>query len=402
MKKELLIPLIIVLSLLVGTTIVVLYGRGYRFGFSPNGRPEILGTGLLVATSMPDGAGVYINDHLTTATDNTINLAPGEYNVKIVKDGYFPWVKRVKVQEEVVSKTQALLFPKAPKLGNITSIGIKDAVIDPSFTKIAYTVASVSARKNGIYILDMTNKPILTLQSASKQIVDDTFDTFSQSSISWSPDGTQILAGVPNQKRTQTSYYLVNTNSSNQNPKDVTATLQSVKAVWDQERQEKERANLSVLKPGLRKTILKNFKNPRFSYDESKILYEASTSAELPIIISPRLIGTNPTEEERLLKKGQIYAYDIKEDKNYKILDEEEAKNKELLLAWFSDSNHMVRVFDRKIEVMDYDGTNRTTVYAGPFVDNYVFPWPNESKLLIVTTLGNPDIPPNLYTIELK
>jgi hypothetical protein len=51
---------------------------------------------------------------------------------------------------------------------------------------------------------------------------------------------------------------------------------------------------------------------------------------------------------------------------------------------------------------MDYDGQNKTTIYAGPFIDDYVFSWPDGSKILILTNLGNPSILPNLYTIGLK
>ena len=56
---------------------------------------------------------------------------------------------------------------------SITNIGVLNPVIDPSQTKIAYAVASQSAVKNGIYVLDMSVSPILTLQNASTQIVQD-------------------------------------------------------------------------------------------------------------------------------------------------------------------------------------------------------------------------------------
>ena len=119
----------------------------------------------------------------------------------------------------------------------------------------------------------------------------------------------------------------------------------------------------------------------------------------MPLIISPRIIGANSTQEERQINKGNIYVYDLREDKNFKILD---SMPEELSLTWFPDSKHLIFVNDRKISIMDYDGLNKTTVYAGPFVDNYVFPWPDGSKILMLTDLGNPAISPNLYTIGLK
>ena len=71
-------------------------------------------------------------------------------------------------------------------------------------------------------------------------------------------------------------------------------------------------------------------------------------------------------------------------------------------LSWLPDSRHLIFVHDKKIDIMEYDGTNVTTVYAGPFVDSYVFPYSNASKIVILTNLGNPNITPNLYTLGLK
>src|SRR5476651_1536609 len=127
MRKQITISALILLFMLTATAIVVLYGRGYRFGFD-KGSPNLSGTGLLVATSSPDGAQVFVNNHLTTATANTINLAPGTYDVKISKEGYLPWEKTLVVKNEVVTKADALLFPTAPKLESITNLGAQTPV----------------------------------------------------------------------------------------------------------------------------------------------------------------------------------------------------------------------------------------------------------------------------------
>lgn len=398
MKKQLLIYLAIFLFIVAGTALVILYGRGYRFGIG-GGRPGFSGTGLLVATSNPDGAEVFVNNHLTTATNNTINLYPGDYEIKISKEGYFPWVKKIKIQKEVVSKAEALLLPTTPQLEAVTSTEVDSLAIDPTLTRIAYTVSSQSAKKNGIYVLDMTTKPILTLRSASNQIADDTTEAFSKAKLSWSPDGQQLLATVSATPEKTSSTYLLSASGFNQNPQDVTETLMSVKSQWEKDKQEKEKAVMNGLKKQLASMISDDFKVNAWAYDETKILYEASRSADLPVIIKPRLIGTNSTSEDRSIKKGSIYVYDIKEDKNYKILDSLSPTD---LLSWYPDSKHLLYVHDKKINIMDYDGLNQTTIFAGPFIDSYVFPWPNGSKILILTNLGNTATAPNLYTIGLK
>ena len=400
MNRQLIFAIATVLLLLLATTAVIFYGRGYRPGFD-NGRLNVAGTGLLVATSRPDGASVFINGNLTTATDNTINLPPGEYTIKIFKDGYFPWEKKLKVQKEVVTKADALLFPSAPKLESITNIGVRNPVLDPSQTRIAYAVVSQSARRNGIYVLDLSTRPILTLQSSSTQIADDTLDLFSQSSFVWSPDGDELIATI---SATQASY-LLDASRFNQFPSNVTATLENLGLTFEGERQEKENARLNSLPSKLRDMVKDNFSILEWSLDDSKTLYSASKSAELPIVISPRLIGSDSIPEQRNIEGDLIYVYDIKEDKNFKILD---LSQKDLSpdasgsFSWFPDSKHLLYIHDNKVDILEYDGSNLTTVYAGPFEDGFVFPWPDGSKIVILTNLGNPDILPNLYTIFLK
>ncbi|MDO8658835.1 MAG: PEGA domain-containing protein [Candidatus Levybacteria bacterium] len=407
MKKQLLISFLIILFLITGTVLVVLHGKGYRFGFE-KGKPDLSGTGLLVATSSPNGAQVFVNGHLTTATDNTISLSPGDYTIKIFKEGYFPWEKKIKIQKEIVSKAEALLFPTYPKLESITAREVKSPVIDPSMTKVAYTSGSQSIKKNGIFVLDMSSKPILTLQSASTQIADDTADKFSDAKLSWSPDGKDLIATISGELRSPTTY-LLSASGSNDSPKDVTATLDSVDASWKNDKEEKEKAQLETLKTDLRKVISQNFRIISWSPDETKLLYEASQSATIPLIIKPRLIGTDSTPEVRVLEKDSIYVYDIREDKNFKINienwnlpDNKGNFQKPKPLSWFPDSKHLVYVHDNEINIMEYDGLNLTKIYAGQFTDNYVFSWPNGSKIVILTNLNNPSISPNLYTIGLK
>jgi hypothetical protein len=400
--KKLLIPAIIVLFLIIVTAIVVILGRGYSLNFNGNGS-ILSGTGLLVATSSPDGAQVIINGHLTTATDNTINLAPGDYDIKIFKEGYFPWEKKITIKNEVVSKADALLFPTAPQLASITNVGILNPVIDPSFTKIAYAVASQSAVKNGIYVLDMSVRPILTLQNASSQITQDLTNTFSQATFAWSPDSAQILATIS--KGNASTKYLLDASTLNQAPQDVTETIDSVNSSWQKIKTDKDTAQLNSLPKALRTVVGNDFNVLQWSADETKILYQASQSATIPLIITPPLIGTDSTPQVRAIIKGEVYTYDIKEDRNYLILSSlptSQVDSGELPIMWYPDSKHLVYVHDGRIDMMEYDAQNQTTVYAGPFVDDYVFPWPDATQLVILTNLGNPNIAPNLYTIGLK
>lgn len=401
MRRQLAISLGVIAILLTITAVVILYGRGYRFGLD-GGTPKVAGTGLLVATSTPDGASVFVDGELATATDNTINLAPGEYEVRIYKDGYFEWKKTIDIKKEVVSKADALLIPTAPKLESITNIGVTNPVLDPSKTLLAYSVASQSAERNGLYVLDMTLRPVLTLQNASTQVANDLgVNRYSQSQVKWSPDSKQLLASFESPAE---SHFLLSANSLDTSPENVTLTLDNVNATWESLRAEKARARTAGLKRNVRSVVAEYFNILDWSPDDTKILYTASKSGTLEQLINPPLIGTNSTPEQRDLVEDAVYVYDIKEDKNYKILENlpERDDNHPIPLSWYPDSRHLVYVHNGKIDIMEYDAGNQTTVYAGPFEDSYVFSWPGAAKLVILTNLGNTSIAPNLYTINLR
>jgi hypothetical protein len=395
-NKQLVISIFIFAILVFVTIVVIMYGKGYRFGLG-SGKIEFKGTGLLVTKSVPDGAQVFIDGKLKTATDNTINLAPGEYDIKIYKEGYFPWQKKIKIETEVVSKAEALLIPTAPKLESITDIGANHPIIDPTITKIAFNVSSQSAEKNGIYVFDMKSNALLTLQNSSTQVVNDLIDFFSNSQTSWSPDGKDIIATI-SADRFEPSTYLLDTNRPNNPPNDVTSTLPVVAESWSKLKTGKDKAVLDSLPKPIKKMSTQNFKIIAFSPDQNKILYEASRSATLPIVIKPRLLGVNSTPEIRDIEQGKIYVYDIKEDRNYKMNED----NFKQANSWFTDSKHIIFVKNKEVHIMDFDGANDVMVYAGPFVEDYIFPWPDATRIVILTDLGNNKITPNLYTISLK
>jgi hypothetical protein len=178
---------------------------------------------------------------------------------------------------------------------------------------------------------------------------------------------------------------------------------------WQNLKEEKENARLASLKKPVQTLIKDYFEIISWSPDNTKILYRAKQSLEIPLIIIPRRLSiTNAIAEERNIKKGGIYVYNIGEDLNTKLFDNLslrcEADSSPCLtpLRWHSDSNHLIFVDDKRIEAMYYDGSNRTTLYAGPFLDHFVFSWPDGSQIVILTNLNNPSIPANLYTVSLK
>lgn len=397
MRRTTITGVLIIILLIIGTAVAVLYAKGYRIS-TQNGK-IIAGTGLLAITSRPDGARVYLNDHLTTATNNTINLAPGTYEVKIEKDGYIPWKKKIIIKNEAVTEATATLFPAAPKLEAVTTTGANSPILDDSGSLIAYTASSSSTAKNGVYVLDMTSRNIFPLGGASTLLASDNLDRFSSANLSFSPEGDELIASIS--ADLGTTYYLLNSKAATNNPKDITNTLFQAQTDWDKQASDKHKKLLSSIPSKARPIAEAYFKNMVVSPDADRVLYEASQSAKLPLVKNPRIPSFNSTPEDRNLKQGSYYVWDIKEDRNYLVYDSE-ANNFDPKLLWHPDDNHLIYVQDKRVYVVEFDGQNRTVVYAGPFNDNFVAPWPDGSSLVILTNLTVPDLSQNLYRISLR
>jgi hypothetical protein len=407
MKRTVATSLIIFIIMMLGTTLTILYAKGYRIVPQKNGTTIVEGTGLLVVTSEPDGAEVHVNGELLTATNNTLNLSPGEYDVEIIQEGYFPWKKKVNVQKEIVTQAQALLLPIAPKLEAVTLTGAQNPVVDPLNGKIGYTVSSATQERNGIYVLDMNANPLLTLGSSARQIANTRRVDFSNATLQFSPEGDEVLASLSDSAEATpasslSATYLLKTNGLNDNPQNVTATIDTILAEWAVLQAKKDQKRIDSLPRKLRPHATANFKDPIYSPELDKILYEASVSATLPIIITPRLIGANNTQEQRNIKEGSLYVYDIKEDRNYLLYESPSTESIRPNYIWHPGSNHLFYIQERKIYITSFDGTNRTNIYSGPFVPDFFAAWPNGSRLLILTNLNSIETPYNLYTLSLK
>lgn len=381
--------------LLGGIIITIVLARGYRPDLNAR---TLLPTGILVATSDPDGAEVSIDGKLKTATNNTINLSPGRYLVKISKEGYYPWEKEVNIAKEEVVKTNAWLFPTLPDLRPLTVTGALNPVMSPDGTRIAYGVASSSARinGNGIWVIDMGRlfppTPIST-GSDFKQIYRNTsFLSLSTADLSWSADGRQLLASSSG------STYLLDSDRLNDSLAKVDDRLPLLLAEYESFNKTRLANQRAKLAKTIDQTLATAAASLVFSPDETKILYQATSSAFLPLYLSTSLPGTNPTPQARELKPGGVYVYDLKEDRNFLIPSG--ASNR---VNWFPSSRHLLEVEASQIRVMEYDGTNRQTVFSGQFKPGSVFAWPNWSKIVILTTLGNADSQQeNLYTVNLR
>lgn len=451
-----------------GTFLMIRYAQGYR----PTKTGTIRGTGLLSAGSYPTAAEVYINGKLTTATDNTLNLNPGEYNVEIKKDGYHTWSKKLQIVAELVTETNAQLFPTSPSLEPLTYTGAIQAIPAPDGTKLAYTVASSSAQaKNGLYVQELGSSPI-ALNKTARQIAraEPNYD-YTTSSYTWSPNGSEILVAF-----TSGSHVLLDATRFNDlaDFKDVTVRLPQILSEWELELAREERVQLLNLPDFMATVATESATNLYFSPDNKRLLYQATTDQDIPTGLVDTLPSSSTQTEIRQLKAGSWYVYDSQEDKNFLIAEgllpsptpsptPTKSKIKKALPApgsrlpatikkltllpnftqaipaelisspsafralqvnvttiesillfnaqyspiyvgniqWYPDSTHLIITTEGGIDLIEYDSTNRLTVYGGPMDKSIVYPWPDGSKIITRLAFSEGTIP-NLYTIKLK
>ncbi len=358
---------------------VALIARGYQFDIDTLTFSE---NGILVVKSDPDGASILIDGDLKGATNTNLKLKPGTYNVEIKKNGYISWNKSLSIKKEEVTQITAHLFKTAPSFSPFTFDGAENPVVSHDFSKIAYT------NSEGLWIMSVSSLPI-GFPNEPKMITD---GVLKDATYSFSPNNRELMLA------TKTSVYLLNTNDLVPQAELVNVALQkeTILKTWKTEKQKKELSELRLVPVELSLILSKNTSNFAFSPDETMVMYTASSAANLKENLIDKLPGSSTQKEVRDIKVGKTYIYDIKEDKNFEVLDTGRS------LYWMPTSRHLILPDEETIVVMDYDGTNRQTVFSGDYVSPHAYPFVNASKLLILTNLGSPSSTPNLYSLSIK
>lgn len=480
-----------VLFIVLGTLVALRWARGDRPTFGKRGA-AITGTGLLVSSSDPKGAQVFLNGKLTTATDDTLNLPPGNYDVEIKKDGFTPWRKTLAIVAELVTQTNAKLFPSAPTLTPLTFSGASESVPSPDGQKIVYKVNSASTdAKNGLWVLELADRNLpIARASEPKQIARNISNyNFLDAHLTWTPDSNQVLV-YWTEDATIKAAVLLSANSLN-NPetiRDVSSRLPVLLSQWHSDLDLKDQEKLTKL-PEFMNQVATPSAFAYFSPDELRLLYRPSKELTIPDNLASNLPSESTQKEERDIKVDGLYVYDIKEDKNFRVGDAEKSEEKvsqvarvprvsqekkintsrargtrgtsdtrdtsdtrgtsheywsdrlagvpsaaatltkatvtlppipsELMIQfltllrdryspiwkeevqWFPTSAHLLKRGEQRISILEHDGANNITIYDGPFAESFVYPWPNGSRLVILTKL-NDSSPANLYAIGLK
>lgn len=388
MTKKFIITLITTTIIGLIAAVAIFLTRGYTISSKDK---TIIGTGIITVSSVPDSASVYLDGHLTTATNATIpSLPPKVYDIKVVKEGFIPWEKKIEVKEGIVSELKIALFPAIPTTYPLSYTGVVNPILSPDQAQFAYIVPSVTAsggvnKKAGVWVWTMAkNQPISFVRSSEPhQIISSSVVDYSNAILKWSPDSKQILATIgPDKIGVGNNNFLLASDRLNSDPNDITPTLESTLKTWVEDKQTKEQVRVATIKDFEFRKIASDSGFLNWSPDETKFI-----ARKEPLSVK---------EASATANISNIISYDVEQKKQFPL---PVAK----AYIWLPDSLHLILIEDNAISLIEYDGGNKAVIYAGTFLNNFVIPWPDSSRLVFINSLPTPTASePNLYGINLK
>jgi hypothetical protein len=428
---------IFIFIFIVITISVIAFARGYRPDFTSG---SLTSTGIIATSSSPRASKVYVNGLLKGVTDLNLTLPPGKYNVEIKRDGYHTWSKELTLKGELVAIVDPVLFPLNPSLSPLTNLGIVKAVPIANGEKILIFTETGDELKDGIYTFDVNQRPLSFLPPLSPIILKKDIPVgvnynLKDSVVRFSPDYKKMIIEFISRDELgneQKFAYLFNTSGENQTPLDTTFSEENVLTAWDLEKNEQNIKILQTFPKEIAKVASDSMQVVSYSPDKKKFLYRAKQDIELAHIKKP-LIASNQTEETRNLRKGDLYVYDKEEDKNFAVRFSTDYEGdilhtpiptltkpfiqKQTLrpsptpsiaeaelppVLWYFDSKHLILMENTKVSAMDYDGTNRKTVYSGPFSKSFLVNT-SDGKIVVLANLNPENNPlPDLYLVGIR
>ena len=423
---------------IVALILVIGYARGYRLDIN---NTELSSRGLVAVTSSPRSAKIFVNDVFKGVTDTSLYLEPGTFTVNIIKDGYFPWKKTIKIQGEIVQSVDATLYPINASLSPLTNIGVLRAIpfgVDGKKVLIFSTMKpkesivpttapvpsdQTTESQEGIFVYDPRTQAV-SLFPALTHIVDYRVlgadmmpenyavlfaPNFDQAILFYNPkyssETSDLISQFDSSYQAPESFdiaYLISLSELNTTPLDITNSALSLVEAWSIQKS----SNLSALLAGYHKKV-HNFiessgKIVDISPDKTRILYEATASAKLEPVLKHPLIGVNQTEDVRTTQPGSLYVYDVREDRNYAIVSTTELSHQHAYPLFHPNSKNIVLNEEKSISIMDYDGMNRQKLYSGPY-DSSFFVVTSDGRVLILTNFNSTlDKSFDLYAVGIR
>ncbi|KKQ80556.1 MAG: hypothetical protein UT02_C0006G0006 [Parcubacteria group bacterium GW2011_GWC2_38_7] len=176
-----------IIAFFITAPLLILYTAGFRYNFK---KAQVQRTGTLIIKTTPKSAQVSLNGKALTATTpiRENNILPDDYTIKITKEGYYPWQKKLAIkQQETTFIEDVILFPQsqAEKISdnNITTLSLSPG---GSYALIG----TKEFNQDFLYLLNLNNFRQKLIYNDDK--------IWTNLSILWSKDDSKALINIDN------------------------------------------------------------------------------------------------------------------------------------------------------------------------------------------------------------
>lgn len=317
--------------IVTGLTLVVY--SGYKIDFK---NIRLVKTGSLYVNTNPGKTEIYLNNKkISQKTPTIINqLNPGEYNIKLVKEGYKEWEQKVEIIPSITSFVNYDLVLKDIELSPTNEFG-ENTYYSSDNKYISYVRYNEETKLNNIYVYDVLAKNEFNIYSTDKQI----------KKISWSRKNSKLLIEMDNK------FYILDINIipvinkiSSNNLINVNNFVKSIDTIfWNEDDDYK-----IVIKSG------KSIYSFNFQSNETKLIDNNFSQNNLVYIGNNIYYIDNLSIVEKSLSSNFIYSYnDLKIDN----IDNISYINSNFVLH--NSNNNILYVFkDLKNESIKVTGRN--------------------------------------------
>jgi len=374
------LPIILTLGTVTTLTVIsMFYAQGYRLEFDETSTTQVKieKTGILAVRSIPDAAKIYINGELKDTTNATLASLPiGTYNLKVQKEGFETWEKKVQVYEDLVTDTTAVLVLKGGGLNPLTNSGVGEYQVSHSGEKIVFT--SEFEQKPGLYEVTLSGTPINIFQSGQKAIILDTPGILysKATEINFSPNDQELLVKVGD------NYYLIGVTKGAAQTPEVYADTSLVFEKWDETEIKNKTSLAEALKVPSELKELAIGKSAVWSPDGEKILVTGKNDENVYTVEVYNFEDPLPVGEKRFYNAVKYNGDDTN-------------------VFWYSDSKHLLLVTENAVDLVAIDGTNKYRLYDGEVIGAKSVASPGGDKVIIKTKIKS-DGPANLYMISIR
>jgi len=191
------LPWVFALTFLIAAPALVFYTSGYRWNAK---KAKIERNGTLIIDSRPTKASIFLNgkNNNETTPITLQNVTPGNYTIKIQKNGYHSWEKRLDVYPELVTFVNEVRLWKDVQ------------PLEDDFQGV-FRIDAAPDEKN-LALLKMNGASgtliIWTPESGAQKIIEFSHSSNPDTIFSWSPDSRYLL--LQDEKAGENSHWLIN------------------------------------------------------------------------------------------------------------------------------------------------------------------------------------------------